>query len=220
MVSTVQLDTSDWLHDPLEAEARKLGPYTVADMEIYLEEYEFSVELYNGWVVWQQMTDKNERTVASTIQSMLDISARKAGFGQVLPDQTECRLDEGNDIIPDAALISWPRLKKDFILHGPNQRPLLIKCPELVIESRSPSNWRKQERLKREKYFAHGTQIIWDVDEPNKRIYVLPSRQSRTILISSGSMIPLTASHCCPDGNAVWLTSSTNGHRQKQLSVK
>ncbi len=167
---TTQLDTSDWLDDPLQAMARDLGPYTVVDMEMYLDD-DYSVELYHGWVVWRPMTDTNERIVVSTIQDMLSVPARKAGFGQVLPDQTECRLDEGTDIIPDAALVSWQRLEEAVMLHGPNQRSLLIKCPELVVEVRSPSNWRKQERLKRDMYFAHGTLIVWDVDEKNKRIY-------------------------------------------------
>ena len=176
---TVQLDTSDWLHDPLEAMARDLGPYTVVDMEMYLDN-DYAVELYNGWVVWRPMTDTDERIVVSTIQGMLDISARKAGFGQAMPDKTECRLDEGNDIMPDAALVSWQRLEEDVMLHGPNQRSLLIKCPELIVEARSPSNWRKQERLKRDMYFAHGTLIVWDVDEKNKRISVYRAENPAT----------------------------------------
>ncbi|MEM7128505.1 MAG: Uma2 family endonuclease [Chloroflexota bacterium] len=166
-----QPDTSDWLDDPLEAEERMMGPYRVTDMEVLLEQ-KFSIELYNGWIVWRPMSDKFERTALSNIQDMLSVSARKADYGQVLPDGTECVLDDGNDIIPDAALVSWQRLEKDFTRHGPNKRPLLIRCPELVIESRSPSNTRKGDRLKRTKYFNHGTRIVWDVDEPNKCVHV------------------------------------------------
>ncbi|MEM7127298.1 MAG: Uma2 family endonuclease [Chloroflexota bacterium] len=165
------LDTSDWLDDPLEAEGRPLGRYRVADMEEILENG-YAVELYNGWIVWRPMADKFERTVLGNIQDMLSVPARKANWGQVLPDGTECVLDSGNEIIPDAALISWQRLDNDFTPHGPRDRPLLSKRPELVIESRSPSNTRTRDRLKRTKYFDNGTLIVWDVDEPNKCIHV------------------------------------------------
>jgi Uma2 family endonuclease len=162
--------TADWLHDPLEALGRPLGPYTVDDMERYLDDY--AIELYNGWLVWQAMGDAIERTVLSNLQAMLDISARKSGYGQALPDQTECRIDTHNDIIPDASLVSWVRLENDLILVGPNQRRVLTQCPELVIESRSPSNTRKADRLKRAMYFAKGTQIVWDLDEEHECIDV------------------------------------------------
>lgn len=36
------------------------------------------------------MTDAEERRIAATIQVILDIAARAAGFGQAYPDQLEC----------------------------------------------------------------------------------------------------------------------------------
>ena len=161
---------TDWLHDPLEALARPRGPYTLENADAYLDQE--AVELYNGWLVWQEMTDLKERTVVGTIHSMLDLSARKAGFGQAVPDQAECLLRDGHVIKPDASLISWQRLQTASAPQGPNHRILLLVCPELVIESRSPSNRRKQEAMKRAQYFANGTELIWDVDEPNAVIYV------------------------------------------------
>lgn len=74
-----------WPRNILEAYARYPGPYTIENAETILAEE--PVELYNGWLVWQEMTDVTERRVVATIQAMLDISARKAGFGQALPDQ-------------------------------------------------------------------------------------------------------------------------------------
>ena len=64
------------------------------------------------------------------------------------------------------------RLQTASAPQGPNNRILLLVCPELVIESRSPSNWRKQEARKRAQYFANGTELVWDVDEANAVIYV------------------------------------------------
>lgn len=168
--SATSPNTADWLYDPVEALERETGPYTVLDMEKYVDDYQ--IELYNGWLVWRDMGYIEERTVVSTIQAMLDISARKQGIGQALPDGTECRLDEGNDIIPDACLVTWQRLEDDVMEHGPNKRPLLIKCPELIVESRSESNTRKGDALKRAMYFANGTEIVWDVDEEHEFIDV------------------------------------------------
>jgi len=149
---------------------RELGPYTIADMEKYIDIY--PVELYNGWLVWQDMGNVVERSSLATLQVMFDLFARKKNYGQALPDGTECRLDDGNDIIPDASLVSWERLENDVIEDGPNGRPLLTKCPELIVESRSDSNTRAGDAEKRKKYFAHGALIIWDVNEKDKFIDV------------------------------------------------
>ncbi len=163
-------EMADWLHDPAAAMAREIGPYTTQTAEKYLEEY--PVELYNGWLVWQEMTNARERTVVGTIQDMFSISARNTGFGQVLPDQLECHLNDSTDIKPDASLISWQRLHDYVQLYGPNDRPTLMRCPKLVVEVRSSSNTRRGEAVKRAQYFAHGTQIVWDVDEEKEVIYV------------------------------------------------
>jgi Uma2 family endonuclease len=36
--------------------------------------------------------------------------------------------------------------------------------PDLVVELRSPSNTRPEEKRKRPQYFDNGTLIVWDVD--------------------------------------------------------
>jgi Uma2 family endonuclease len=159
-----------WPRDILEAYARDRGPYTVDNANTILEEE--AVELYNGWLVWQEMTNPIERRVVANLQTMLDLSARKTGFGQALPDQLECLLNNGDVVKPDASLISWHRLERNLVPTGPNQRPLLSGGPELVIEVRSPSNWRAQERRKRQLYFTNRVQIVWDVDESKQAIWV------------------------------------------------
>lgn len=159
-----------WPRDLLEAYARYPGPYTIENAETILEEE--PVELYNGWLVWQEMTDPRERRVVANIQDMLSISARNAGFGQALPDQLECLLSNGDVVKPDASLISWQRLRDNVKPYGPRGRPTLMGGPELVVEVRSPSNRRAQERRKRELYFANNVQIVWDVDEEHQVIWV------------------------------------------------
>ena len=207
-----------WLSDPLEALKRERGPFTAVTAEQILEEE--AVELYNGWLVPQEMTDLVERKVVSTIQGMLDLSARKIDFGQAIMDQMECLLNNGTVIKPDCSLISWERFNRDVIPYGPNQRPTLIGCPELVIESRSPSNWRKQEAAKRALYFAHGTKIVWDVDEANNEIYVYRAEAPEASNSGMALKISSIANHCSPIGNGVWSTSLPTKHRRKRLRAK
>lgn len=166
----VREDANTWPRDLSEAYARPRGPYTIENAETILNED--AVELYNGWLVWQEMTNPKERRIVATLQTMLDVSARKANFGQVLPDQVECLLKDGTVVKPDASLISWQRFDHDVVPHGPNHRPTLMGCPELVVEVRSPSNRRAQEKRKRKLYFANRTQVVWDVDEIRQEIWV------------------------------------------------
>ena len=161
--------SGEWPRDILEAFSRHPGPYTLDDVTAILGEE--PVELLNGWLVRQEMTDLFERRVVSNLQSALDLAAREAGFGQVLGDQTECLLSNGSVVKPDMALISYQRLATAIPM-GPLQRPTLIGSPELVIEVRSPSNRRTQEEFKRSLYFTNGTKMIWDVDDRRKQIWV------------------------------------------------
>ncbi|MBM3225122.1 MAG: Uma2 family endonuclease, partial [Candidatus Tectomicrobia bacterium] len=70
------------------------------------------------------------------------------------------------------SLISWARLQNAVQPYGPRNRPTLIGGPELVIEVRSPSNRRAQERRKRRLYFANNVQTVWDVDADRQLIWV------------------------------------------------
>ena len=101
----IQENPSNWPRDLIEAYHRWPGPYSIDNADAILEHE--TVELYNGWLVWQEMTNLRERQIVANIQSMLDISARKADFGQILSEQMEWLLSNGSAIKPDASLISW-----------------------------------------------------------------------------------------------------------------
>ncbi len=80
-------EANDWPRDIAEAYARHPGPYSLDDVAAILEEQ--PVELLNGWLVRQEVTNLHERRIVSNLQSAIDLAAREAGFGQVLGDQTE-----------------------------------------------------------------------------------------------------------------------------------
>ncbi|MEM7536100.1 MAG: Uma2 family endonuclease [Chloroflexota bacterium] len=162
-----------WPQNILDAYERGRGPYTIDNVEIILDEE--PIELYHGWLVWQFMTHFVERRAVENAQEMLSITARHIGFGQALPDQLKCILKDGEEVIPDASIISWERAKKIVRPHGRNKQPKMFGCPELVIEGRSRSNTRAEDKRKRTLYFANGVQIVWDLDDKRKKIWVYHS---------------------------------------------
>ena len=160
----------DWLDDPLEALQRLPGPYTFDNADEYLDTE--PVELYNGWLVRQQMSDYDGKGFEGDLHEHVSGAARLFGFGRVLPDQMECLLNDGFTVKPDLSMVSWEREKQQVKPHGPNNRSTLMGSPEFVVEIRSPSNRRAQEQDKRERYFNNGAEIIWDIDEKEQIIYV------------------------------------------------
>jgi len=164
----------DWPREIGEAYERGRGPYTVKNVTILLEEE--PLELYNGWLVWQEMTEPLERRAAARIMIILDLVARAAGFGQGYPDQVECYLANGNVIKPDVCIISDKLFaEKVRSVKKPDKdgtHTMLHGAPELVVEIRSPSNRRTKEKLKRQEYFDNGAQVIWDVDYKKGSIWV------------------------------------------------
>ncbi len=162
---------SRWPKDSLEAYARYRGPYTVYNATILLQEE--PLEIYNGWLVWQPMTDFKERRINAIIMVILDLAARFAHFGQAYPDQVECLLANEDIIKPDICLVSTEKADKGIMSTDKDEQHWVIKGgPEMAVEVRSPSNTRAEEALKRSKYFENGTQIIWDVDPVKHKIWV------------------------------------------------
>ena len=165
------LDDRDlWPEDILEAEARPRGPFDTYNASDILDEE--NLELYNGWPVFQPLTDMRERRIAGTIQEILSIAVRFAGFGQAYPDMVECKLKTGNTIKPDVCVVSVERAVNRVKEEGPNNRLLLQGGPELAIELRSPSNSRAGEREKRRQYFENDTLVIWDIDPERGKVWV------------------------------------------------
>jgi Uma2 family endonuclease len=166
------LDNSSLPRDLLEASRRAPGPYTFDNAFDWLNDY--PLELMNGWLVWDKMTDFDERTFANNIEVILDIAARMANYGQAYPDQVECQLKDGPVIKPDVCVVSNGRRigQVKTTGRGRRKRKLLYGTPELVVELRSPSNTRDSDAFKRGQYFANGTLLVWDVD-PRRRFILV-----------------------------------------------
>jgi hypothetical protein len=166
------LDNSTLPRDLLEASQRPKGPYTFYNAFDLLNDH--PLELMNGWLVWDKMTDFDERTFAHNVEMILDLAARSANFGQAYPDQIECELKDGPVIKPDVCVVSRDRRVKKVKSRGRGRRfrKILMGGPDLAVELRSPSNTRNTDAFKRERYFDNGTPIVWDIDPRQKFIQV------------------------------------------------
>lgn len=163
-------NSGHWPRTIVEAYSRGRGPYTLYNAETLLQEE--PLELYNGWLVWDKMTDFDERSFAANFEQILVMAAKLARYGQAYPDQVECQLKKGDIIKPDVCMISTDRARTRIARRGRRRRRLLQGGPELAVELRSPSNTRAEEELKRQKYFANGTSIVWDVLPEEHKILV------------------------------------------------
>ena len=160
-----------WPKDIEEAYQRQLGPYTVPNAITLIGEE--PIELYNGWLVWQKMTNLKERRFAGNFQEILSSTARSYHFGQGYPDQVECMMSNDKLLKPDVCVISDQRYDLyATLIQAESEHYVLKGSPELVIEIRSPSNRRSKERAKRKDYFENGALVIWDVDPKRRIIWV------------------------------------------------
>ena len=161
----------EWPTNILEAYRRSRGIYTAANVGVLLAEE--PLELFNGWLVWKKMTDAEDRRIASIIEVIVTLAARHLGFGQTYPDQLECVMINGDTFKPDVSLISDANFDKLVQPVAPGREHKIFKGgPDLVVEIRSPSNTRQEERRKRQIYFESGTQVVWDVDPKKQRMIV------------------------------------------------
>jgi Uma2 family endonuclease len=169
--SEYRTNSDHWPRDIEEAYRRYPGPYTAVNAETLVDEE--PLEIFNGWLVWEAMTDLDERRVAANIQEILSLAARLVGFGQAYPDQAECVMTNGDLYKPDVCLISKERYAAKVEPVAPGRDHLVLRgSPELIVESRSPSNRRTKERRERRIYFENGAIVIWDVDSRKRKIWV------------------------------------------------
>jgi Uma2 family endonuclease len=73
---------------------------------------------------------------------------------------------------PDLTFVSWETRPERVI----PQEPISSKVPDLAVEILSPSNTRKEMRIKLKEYFFGGVKLVWIID-PEKRtaeVYTAP----------------------------------------------
>ncbi len=167
-----------WPRTIVEAYARHRGPYTIENATTLVDEE--PLEIFNGWLVWQKMTEPEERRIAANIQEIFSMALRAIGWGQAYPDQFECQMKSDDVFKPDVCMVSNERFEKLVLpIKNESGRSVLKGGPEMVVENRSPSNNRKEKREKRAQYFENGTLVVWDVDPDRRKIWVYEASEPK-----------------------------------------
>ncbi|MEI6045709.1 MAG: Uma2 family endonuclease, partial [Chloroflexota bacterium] len=176
---------------------RDRGPYTIHNATISIAEE--PLELYNGWLVKQEMTDSEERRIGSSMLEILSSTARTYRLGQAYMDQFECLMANGDVLKPDLCIISKQRYKRQVGPIRPNSKHRMLNgSPELAVELRSPSNLRHEERTKRQKYFENGGLIVWDVDPEKRKIWVYEADKDPDSFVEYGEGDTITCEKLFP----------------------
>ncbi len=109
-------------------------------------------------------------------------------FGYVTGADGSYSLSEHDEFIPDVAFISKARLPQ-----APERE--VIGAPDLAVEVKSPTDSKRQMRLKAEAYLRFGTKIVWLVFPDEQRVEVyLPNQDVVEVdidgVLEGGDVLP------------------------------
>ena len=166
------------------------GTATEADYIALVADKGLLAELVNGVIV-EKPVGLPESFIAAFIIEVLSPYARSRGLGLVSDADGGYRFAVGQMREPDLAFIHRNRLPD-----GKYPRmPVGNIIPNLCVEVLSPSNTRKEMKLKRELYFKAGVELVWMVDPDSETIDVYISETDFTTLttadtLDGGTLIP------------------------------
>ena len=147
------------------ATTRPVQPPTLLTAEEFARLYEDdNVELVNGLVEEQEMPMPRHGKVCAKAVRLIGNFVEAHDLGHVMSNDTWVVLTRDPDTVrgADASFYSYARLPKGEVPGG-----LLAAVPELVIETRSPSNTWPKLLFKRDQYLAGGVKVVV-ILEPEK----------------------------------------------------
>lgn len=133
----------------------------------------------------------NHGTICTRLIVLLATFAQRHKIGEVYDSSTGFRLSDTVLLSPDISFVSKARLKK--ILIAPDK--FLYGAPDLAVEVLSPSDRLREVHRKLDRYFEHGTRVVWWVDWKKEQvhIYTPDSIEALTRLqdvLSGGEVVP------------------------------
>ena len=136
------------------------------------------VELIDGKVFPMSPAHGDHSWACVRISSALDQHVRPRRLGLVFESSVGFRLDPGNVLSPDVSFSTYERLRRE----NADLDRFVSGVPNLAVEVISPSERRGKIRLKTEKYFARGTELLWLVYPRRKTVGVLTAPDTVTVL--------------------------------------
>jgi Uma2 family endonuclease len=144
-------------------------------------------ELIDGERV-QKMASFKPSQIAMRIGYYFNASVIPSGIGYITGADGSYILSEKDEFMPDVAYISKQRLP-----HPPERE--VLGAPDLAVEVKSPSDSKRQMRLKAEAYLRFGTQLVWLVFADEKVIEVYVPEQDVMVFtiedtLDGGAVLP------------------------------
>jgi len=127
----------------------------------------YKYELLDGTLIMSPV-HANHGTVCVRMSSLLFNFVQGRKLGEVFDSSTGFRLSEKLLLSPDIAFVSKARLKK--IMVSPDK--FLYGAPDLAVEVLSPSDRLREVHRKLDRYFEHGTRIVWWVDWKKEQVHI------------------------------------------------
>jgi Uma2 family endonuclease len=115
----------------------------------------------------------------SRIGRHIDLWAETDGTGVVCDSSTLFTLPNGAKRSPD---VSWIKKESLETLSDEEQEGVLPRCPDFVVELRSPTDRLSDLQEKMQEYIANGARLGWLIDPFEERVYVYRPGQPIEIL--------------------------------------
>ena len=170
---------------------------TVADFDAFLaqpENQDRRFELINGEIVEKLPTEQHGYIAGLIVTAINNFTLpRRLGLAAVEARHRN-RNDQYNDRIPD---VSFTKERRQLVAQGS-----VTRCPDLVVEIRSPDDSVQGMRDKAADYIKHGVSIVWlihprlrfvEVYRPNRDIEILGTMdQLRGDEVLPGFTVPVS----------------------------
>ena len=133
----------------------------------------------------------NQGWVSIRLASLLLAHVERHQLGKVFDSSTGFRLSPSTLLSPDVSFVGAARLPE--VLVDPDK--FLQGAPDLAVEVLSPSDRPKVLEAKLEKYFAHGTRLVWFVDWKKQEVILhTPDTHRKLIglnaMLTGGTVLP------------------------------
>ena len=155
------------------------GTATEADY-LALVNQDIGCELVDGVIVKKPMAFQ-ESAIAAYLIIMMGQYVLAHRLGIITTEKGTIRFSAKQQREPDVAFTSWDRFPPD----GVSSDAISKVIPNLCVEVLSPSNNRKEMKIKREVYFQAGVELVWMVDPDSETVDVYTSEGDFTTLTNA-----------------------------------
>ena len=147
-------------------------------------------ELIDGTLVEKAMGNRASFS-AGILFVKLSLFIESYNLGYLFPADGMFRFLPTTVREPDLCFIPWDRVPAS----GFPNRTIDDVIPTMAVESLSPSNTRKEMKLKREVYFKAGVELVWMLDPDKETVDVYTSETDLTTLtindtLDGGTVLP------------------------------